>query len=105
MGVPFHSIDAVEGFNEFAYVDRAMIGLNLNVAYAAAGGVNTPVTASVTIPTSAGLPANYAVFYEAGADVIVWFTAKSATGFTVNVGPRLSTDTVAAGTVNLLIVA
>lgn len=105
MGVPFHSIEAVDGFNEFAFVDRAMLGINLTVAYPAAGAANTTVTAAVTIPASANLPPNYAVFVDASADATAFVTARSATGFTLNVGPRSNAATLGAGTVNLLIVA
>lgn len=105
MGVPFHSIEAVDGFNEFAFVDRAMVGLNLAVAYPTGGTAGTIATQAVALPTSADLPANYAVFVELGADLTWFITSKTSAGFTLNVAPRLAANTVAAGTANILIVA
>jgi hypothetical protein len=110
MGIPFHSNEAIDGFNEFAYVDRALIGLNMTVAYAA-GAAGATVATPVTFPASADMPANYAVFVDAsaggsGASVFFWVTNKTSTGFTLNAGPQTaSTGVVAAGSVNLLIVA
>lgn len=105
MGIPVHSLEAIDGFNEFAFTDRVLIGLNMTVAYGS-GGAGATVTAAVTLPASADLPSNYAVFIDASSSDFFWVTNKSATGFTLNVlAQTASTGTVAAGSVNILIVA
>lgn len=104
MGIPFHSIDAVDGFNEFAFVDRAEVGINLAVSYPS-GAAGVTVTQTVAIPASANMPTNYFVSVELGFDGTWFITSKSATGFTLNVSPRLAANSVAAGTANIMIVA
>lgn len=110
MGIPIHSLEAIDGFNEFAFTDRVLIGLNMTVAYGS-GAAGATVTAAVTLPASADIPSNYAVFIEpgvpgAGGGNFYWVTSKSSTGFTLNVlAQTASTGTVAAGSVNILIVA
>lgn len=112
MGIPIHSLEAIDGFNEFAFVDRMLVGLNLTVTYSS-GAAGAVVTTAVTLPASADLPSNYAVFIEPGvpgtgasAGNFYWITNKSSAGFTLNVQAQTaSTGTVAAGSVNLLIVA
>lgn len=105
MGIPIHTIVAPDGANGFTQSGYASIGLILDVAYGAGAAAGDVVTQTVTVPASGGLPENYAVFVEAGADVTAWVSAKTATGLTVNIEPRLATGTLAAGTVNLLIIA
>ncbi|MDE2101955.1 MAG: hypothetical protein KGL39_32210 [Patescibacteria group bacterium] len=75
------------------------------VAYGIAngsGGAGATVTVAVTVPGNQ-LPAsgNYFVDYDLPADYTVFTTAKTAAGFTVNLQPRLASNSVAAGTFNL----
>ncbi len=66
------------------------------------GGAGATVTVAVTIP-GAPLPANgnYFVDYDLAADYTVFTTAKTAAGFTVNIQPRLASNSVAAGSFNV----
>lgn len=105
MGIPFHSIEAIDGFNEFAFVDRALLGLNLAIPNGS-GSAGVTVSVAVAIPASANLPSNYAVFIEPSVNLMnYWISGKSATGFTLNIAPNPSSGSVAAGSTNVLIVA
>lgn len=67
-----------------------------------AGGAGATVQVAVVVPDSP-LPANgnYFVDYDLPADYTVFTTNKTASGFTVNLQPRLAANSVAAGVFNL----
>lgn len=105
MGIPLHTFVAPDGANGFTQSGYASLGLLLAVGYpAAAAGVTS--TQTVTFPASANLPANYGIFIDSSAGDIVFVTNRTSTGFTLNVQPGVSgTGVVAAGTVNVMVIA
>lgn|SRR5487761_1936274 len=105
MGFPIHTIvipAGMDGYSEGAWIKQ---GLMLAVPYVAGVGGGAIVSTPIAFAATADMPANYGVFVEVGADVTAYISAKTAAGFTLNIEPRLSASTVAAGTANILIVA
>ena len=95
--MPFsiHDIDLVDGSTP-TMQDRLIGGLQLAVANA--GGSRSVTTA---VSFASPLPANYAVFVDAGQAATAYVTGKTSSGFNV----VLAATTVVAGTFNVLIVA
>lgn len=83
--------------------DRIRVSLQMAVANLIGGGAGQTVTVAVTFPEV--MPANYAVFADAGQDAVCFASARTTVGFTLNINPRLAANTLAAGTVNILVVA
>lgn len=75
------------------------------IANGAGGGAGQSVAVAVSIPAdnNVSLPSNgnYLVDVELSQDATYYISAKSATGFTVNIQPRLASQTIAAGTFNV----
>ena len=82
--------------------DRVVLGSLIGVANAAGGGAGAAVTVAVT---GLKLPAKYAVAVNPGQDATWFVSAKTATGFTVTLNPRLAANTLAAGTIDIVITA
>ena len=82
--------------------DRIVIGNLPNVANAAGTGAGASVTVSVT---GLSLPAAYGVSVEPSQDANCFVTNKTSSGFTVTMNPRLATNTLAAGTLDIIIIA
>jgi hypothetical protein len=95
-------------------------GTNYPVGFVTAtvsGG--TPTTAAVpgavTVTPAAGasaamdvalnLPASYTVQTTVASDATEWVSGKTQTGFIVNFSPRLAASTLAASTVDIMVVA
>lgn len=97
-----HTIEAVDGLNNFARTDRVFLGMQ-SVAFAAGAAAGDSVTATVT--WNEPLPTTYEVFFAPQADIAAYVSAPTALGFTVNVQPRLATETIAAGNIGVLVVA
>ncbi len=103
MPIPSYITERPDG-SAFAGADRVIMGLQTQVANAACGSAGAAVTVAVTFGYE--LPANYAVFVNPGQDA-TWFvvnSSKTATGFTVTLEPRLATNTLAAGAIDVLVV-
>jgi hypothetical protein len=96
-----HTISVLDLANGFARADRIIMGL-ITVSYGAGGGAGAAVTAAVTL---GDLPATYSVFTGASADATAYVSAQTSTGFTLNVSPRLAANTLAAGSMKVLILA
>lgn len=101
MAIDIHTISIPNGVNGFGRQDRVRMGLGLSVANAAGSGAGAAVTVAVT----ASLPSNYNVMVNPGQDATWWITNKSATGFTINLAPRLAANTLAAGTIDWFLIA
>lgn len=71
------------------------------IAHAIGAGAGLAVATPVTAIKE--LPPNYTVLVVPNQDATVWITAKTQAGFTINQAPRLAADTLAAGTVDVLI--
>lgn len=66
-----------------------------------AGAAGATVSVNVTAPDNILPPSGqYFVSVELAADYTYFITAKSGTGFTVNIQPRLAANLVAAGAFN-----
>lgn len=80
MGVPFHTMYAVDGLENFAVFDRVYMGTT-SFTYAAGA------TATATITWTEPIPTTYMVFYslpERGS--AAWTTSQTSTSFVANVG-------------------
>jgi hypothetical protein len=82
--------------------DRHILGSLFGVANAAGSGAGASVAVAVT---GLQLPAKYNVVVDPGQDATWYISAKTQTGFTVNLQPRLAANTLAAGAINLTITA
>ncbi len=102
MSVEIHTIEVPGGLNNYTNSDRVILGLT-TITYGAGGSAGAVVTVAVTFTEPIQTP--FDVFYAPTADVTAFTTAQTPTGFTVNIEPRLSTATVAAGTIGALIVS
>lgn len=71
-----------------------------NVVGASAGASVATVVSGFT-----ELPASYAVVVTPNQDAVAYVTAKSNTGFTVTLNPRLAANTLAAGTFDVVVLA
>ena len=96
MSLTQHTIEVPDGA-EGARTDRTILGVVLGTANAAGGSAGASVTTAVSLPTTANLPANYAVMVDPGQDATWYVTNKTSNGFSVVLTPRLSTATLAAG--------
>lgn len=101
MSIPIHTISVPDAANGYARSDRIFMGL-ITVSYGAGGSAGAAVTAAVMV---GDLPATYSVFMGASADATAFVTSQTSTGFTLNVSPRLAANTLAAGSMKVLIVA
>ncbi|PRF55333.1 hypothetical protein [Burkholderia multivorans] len=82
--------------------DRAVLGSLIGVSTAAGSGAG----ASVSVPISGlSLPPNYAVSVNPGQDATWFVSAKTQSGFTVTLNPRLAANTLAAGAIDVIITA
>jgi hypothetical protein len=85
------------------YLSTALMPLSMLGIANASGSANATVTTAVTLPTA--VPnTSYAVFVDAGQNVSWNVTAKTTTGFNVNLVPPAS-GSVAAGSFNVLVVS
>jgi hypothetical protein len=101
-----HSIAVPDGAQP-ANQDRTIIAVIPGVANVAGGSAGAAVTTTVTLPTSANLPANYGVLVNPGQDA-TWFVpsaSKTSNSFNVTLTPRLAANTLSAGTFDVVVVA
>lgn len=99
MALDQHTILVPTGANP-AWTDRTVIGVLPNVANAAGSA-----GATVSIPVTMDLPASYSVQATASQACAVSVSGKSSAGFTVNLTPLSSSASIAAGTVDIVVVA
>jgi hypothetical protein len=102
MGLDIHTIAVPGGMMGYANSDRVILGLE-TVAYSAGTAAGDSVTVDVTFTEP--LPTTFQVFFAPQADVTAYASSPTAMGFTLNIQPRLATETIAAGSIGLLIVA
>ncbi|MDR9052074.1 hypothetical protein [Burkholderia multivorans] len=103
MGLPLHTVDVAPGGFGFANKDRIIAASAFGVANAAGGSAGAAVTVPVT--GLSGLPANYGVMVNPGQDATWYVSAKTATGFTITLTPRLAANTLAAGSIDWMLFA
>ncbi len=106
MSTDIRTVEIIDGSQQNRS-DRLGVALQLQVANAVGSGAGAAVTVAIAFPATANLPANYGVFIDPGQDA-VWYvsqSSKTATGFTVTLNPRLAANTLAAGAIDILVVA
>lgn len=101
MGFPLHTISLKDG-SDLSRSDRLEMYLKAQIANAAGGGAGQSVTVAVSVKN---LPAKYAVFVSPSQDATWWITNRTQSGFTINLAPRLAANTLAVGTLDLLVLA
>jgi hypothetical protein len=99
MSLDVHTVAVVPGTNLSAN-DRLHAGLLEGVANGVGSGAGAAVAVAVT---GLKLPAKYTVVISPSQDATWYITAKTATSFTVNLLPRLASETLAAGTFDVAI--
>lgn len=82
--------------------DRTLIGVLANQANPVGSAAGAIVTVAVAIDD---LPDNYAVSVNPGQDCRWYVDAKTNGGFNVNLVPVTGTDTIAAGTFDVAVLA
>lgn len=97
-----HTVENVPGASPYSAGDRLRAGLVLALANAAGGSAGAAVTVAVT---GLSLPAKYFVSVSPNQDARWYISAKTQSGFTVNLLPGLASETIAAGTIDLAIFA
>lgn len=101
MAIIVHTVEVKDGGDGLANQDRLTV-LPMTVANGA-GGAGATVTVAVAFSDPVPLP--YKVFFDAGQGVLCFATEKNVMGFTLNINPRLAADSVAAGSVSMMVVA
>jgi hypothetical protein len=101
MAINRHIVAGLDGSN-FNWTDRVILG-TLQVTTAAGGGAGASVTTPVTFAEE--LPSTYEVFLQPGQDAVAYVSGKTNAGFNIVQNPRLAANTLAAGTVDVLLVA
>jgi|CXWL01.1.fsa_nt_gi hypothetical protein len=94
-----HTVGIITGSNNSAD-DQLLVGVQSGVANGA-GGAGAVVATVVTF--SKELPAKYAVVVTPSQDAMHYITARTSTGFTVNLAPHLSASSLAAGTFDVVV--
>lgn len=84
------------------FTDRVFMSQVIGVANLVGSGAGAVVTTAVALTD---LPASYQVIVTCPADLTAFVSSKTATGFNVNLEPRLAASTVAAGTFDVLVIA
>ena len=103
MSLEQHTIEVPDGFTPNR-TDRTIVGvLEGNVNGTAAAGVT--VSVAISLPASANLPASYAVLVSPSQGCGWSVTAKTSSGFTVNLIPFSASAVIAAGTFDCVLVA
>lgn len=97
-----HSVSVMPGSDALAFEDRVVTLLKKQLANAAGGSAGASVAVAVS---GLQLPPKYSVFVTPSQDATFWISNRTQTGFTVNLSPRLAANTLAAGTIDLLVIA
>jgi len=77
MSVQKHTIQTLDGSSP-NFSDRVIVGQQFNVA------VTNGVNPTVAVVFTEGLPPNYGVYVMSNQSMFAYVTAKTSTGFTVN---------------------
>lgn len=102
MSYDLHTVSVNKASSALAMSDRIAVLLQKQVANAAGGSAGASVTVALT---GLELPASYAVFVSPGQDATWWISSRTQAGFTVNLSPRLAANTLAAGSIDILVLA
>ncbi len=66
-------------------------------------GANPGAAVTLEITSLEDMPASYSIVAMPDQDAVAFATNKTANGFTLNVNPRLASETLVAGTVDILV--
>lgn len=107
LGVVSYTVSAGSSNHQYRQGTTATVSGGTPTTAAVPGAVTvTPVAGQGTsFPVVATLPAVYGVQATVDQDATVYITGRTQAGFTVNIAPRLAASTLAAGAVDLFIVA
>ena len=97
-----HPIDLVDG-TQLARMDRVIVAAKFGLANVAGAAAGDAVTVDVAFVGQ--LPDLYGVFVNPGQDATWFVNAKTNAGFTVTLNPRLAANQLAAGTIDVLVLA
>jgi hypothetical protein len=100
MSQAIHTVESPDKLNPILG-DRIIIGVKAGQVNVVGSGAGAEVTIAIT---GMQLPANYAVMVSPNQDATWYVTSKSAAGFTIHLAPRLAASTLAAGTVDFVVV-
>lgn len=103
MSIVKHRISVLDPQAGTDFYDKTILGQKIGVVTAAGGGAGATVSTAITF--AEGLPANYQVIASFNLAAAIWITAKTSTGFTVNVAPLLAATTLGAGALDVLVLA
>lgn len=102
MALDKHLVQVMDGAPS-AWSDRVIAGQQLSVVTAVGGGAGA--TVATVIAFAEPLPPAYQVVVSPALAVVWWITARTASGFTVNIAPLLAATTLAASTIDVLVLA
>lgn len=103
MSFDIHTISVKKGSSPLAQQDRVQLVLLTQQAYVAGSGAGAAVTLAIT---GLDLPNTYNVdIGDLGQDATAYISARTNTGFTINIHPRLAANTLAAGVADLKVFA
>jgi len=103
MSTQKHDLQVLDSPTSPTFTDRVIVGQQLAVVTAAGGGAGQTVSTVITFLEP--LPASYQVVVSPALAVVWWITARTTFGFTVNIAPLLAATTLAASTVDVLVVS
>lgn len=101
MSKDLHTLDVLNG-SSLAKQDRIVAGIQAGIPNVIGAGAGLAVVVPVAF---AGLPANYCVAVNPGQDATWYITNKTANGFNVNLLPRIATNTLAVGAIDVIVFA
>lgn len=102
MSKAIHTVSLPAQSDPLSQEDRVVLLVKKALANAAGSGAGAAVTIAVT---GLQLPASYVVQAMPSQDATIWISGRSQTGFTINLAPRLAANTLASGTVDVLVLA
>jgi len=102
MAKDLHTVAVSSRSDPLTNEDRVILLVKKGLANAAGGSAGAAVTIAVT---GLELPASYTVQVTPSQDATAWITSRTQAGFTVNLAPRLAANTLAAGTVDVVVIA
>lgn len=109
MPLPVHTVEFVDAAagqagNGPTYANEKLVVAKLDaVPTLVGGGAGQSVTTAIAF--AAELPANYAVQVTPDQDAVAFVSSKTSSGFNVVLNPRLAANTLAAGHVDVIVVA
>jgi hypothetical protein len=95
-----HTLEVLDG-SSMQQNDCILFGNFPDVATVAGSGAGAAVTKAFAF--SKPIKASYTVQVTANQDAVPYVTSKTTTGFTVTLNPRLAANTLAAGTVDIVV--